>query len=74
MTKKMKVYAAGIADRQDDWAWQGTVAAESANEAKKLLAQFKRENFMSGRCEVTTFHGPHYTNRKKGVSNSTYLS
>ena len=74
MKPKNKVYAAGIVDRWDHWEWQGTVVAESAKEAKRLLVEFKKIAGIIGRCEVTTFGGPHFTERKKGVSNLTYLN
>ena len=68
-----KVYAAGIVNSKDQWAWQGTVVANSVAEGKKLLAAFRKESGISGRCEVIDMCGPNYTNRPIGVSESTDL-
>lgn len=71
--QRNKVYAAGIADRNDDWVWQGTVVAKSQSAAKKLLAEFKKQRDLNGRCEVVTFGETSYTERSEGVSESTNL-
>ena len=68
-----KVYAAGIVNSKDQWAWQGTVVANSIAEGKKLLTAFRINFGISGRCEVVDIDG-HYTNRPIGVSESTDLS
>jgi hypothetical protein len=70
--KKNKCYAAGIVNRRDDWAWQGTVVAPNIREAKKLVTQFKKENGFDGRGEVVDYFAP-YTNRKIKVYNSTII-
>ena len=67
-----KVYAAGIVNSKDQWAWQGTVVANSIAEGKKLLTAFRINFGISGRCEVVDIDG-HYTNRPIGVSESTDL-
>lgn len=75
-TQKNKVYAAGIVNTAEgEWAWQGTVVAESMKEAKKLLADFKKEKDIKGSCEVMNpDNGPKETKRPKGVSDSMRLS
>jgi type V secretory pathway adhesin AidA len=70
--KIKKVYAAGIVNSKDQWAWQGTVIANTIAEGKKLLTAFRKESGISGRCEVIDMDG-HYTNRPIGVSESTNL-
>lgn len=70
--KIKKVYAAGIVNSKDQWAWQGTVVANTIAEGKKLLTAFRKESGISGRCEVVDMDG-HYTNRPIGVSESTDL-
>jgi type V secretory pathway adhesin AidA len=70
--KIKKVYAAGIVNSKDQWAWQGTVIANTIAEGKKLLTAFRKESGISGRCEVVDMDG-HYTNRPIGVSESTDL-
>jgi hypothetical protein len=70
--KIKKVYAAGIVNSKDQWAWQGTVIANTIAEGKKLLTAFRKESGISGRCEVIDMDG-HYTNRPIGVSESTDL-
>lgn len=70
--KIKKVYAAGIVNSKDQWAWQGTVVANTIAEGKKLLTAFRKESVISGRCEVVDMGG-HYTNRPIGVSESTDL-
>lgn len=70
--KIKKVYAAGIVNSKDQWAWQGTVVANTIAEGKKLLTAFRKESGISGRCEVADMDG-HYTNRPIGVSESTDL-
>ena len=67
-----KVYAAGIVNSKDQWAWQGTVVAYTIAEGKKLLTAFRINFGISGRCEVVDIDG-HYTNRPIGVSESTDL-
>ena len=67
-----KVYAAGIVNSKDQWAWQGTVVAYTIAEGKKLLTAYRKESGISGRCEVVDMDG-HYTNRPIGVSESTNL-
>lgn len=67
-----KVYAAGIVNSKDQWAWQGTVVANSIAEGKKLLTAYRKESGISGRCEVVDMD-EHYTNRPIGVSESTNL-
>lgn len=70
----LRVYAAGIVDSNQDWTWQGTVVAQTKNEARSLLVQFKNEFGLGGRCEVADLNGPHFTtSRPKGVSFSTVL-
>lgn len=71
--KIKKVYAAGIVNFKDQWAWQGTVVANSIAEGKKLLTAFRIDSGISGRCEVVDMNGPNYTNRPIGVSESTDL-
>jgi type V secretory pathway adhesin AidA len=70
--KIKKVYAAGIVNSKDQWAWQGTVIANTIAEGKKLLTAFRKESGISGRCEVIDMDG-YYTNRPIGVSESTDL-
>jgi hypothetical protein len=70
--KIKKVYAAGIVNSKDQWAWQGTVVANTIAEGKKLLVAFRIDFGISGRCEVIDMDG-HYTNRPIGVSESTDL-
>ena len=70
--KIKKVYAAGIVNSKDQWAWQGTVIANTIAEGKKLLTAFRKESGISGRCEVIDMDG-HYTNRPIGISHSTDL-
>ena len=67
-----KVYAAGIVNSKDQWAWQGSVIANSIAEGKKLLSAYRKESGISGRCEVVDMDGD-YTNRPIGVSESTNL-
>jgi hypothetical protein len=69
---KNKCYAAGIADRQDNWIWQGTVVAPNLREAKKMVSEFRRKEGISGRSEVADFFAP-YTSRKPKVYNSTVI-
>jgi hypothetical protein len=71
--KIKKVYAAGIINSKDQWAWQGTVIANTIIEGKKLLTAFRKESGITGRCEVIDMNGPNYTNRPIGVSESTDL-
>jgi hypothetical protein len=72
--KIKKVYAAGIVNSKDQWAWQGSVVANSAAEGKRLLTAFRKESGISGRCEIIDMGvGPNYTNRPIGVSESTDL-
>jgi hypothetical protein len=68
-----RVYAAGIVDRNYDWAWQGTVVAETKSAALRMLSEFKKKSGIAGRCEVTTFGRASTTHRPVGVSNSTNL-
>jgi hypothetical protein len=70
---KNRVYAAGIANRENDWIWQGTVVAESLASAKKILSKFKKKHRLVGRCEVVFFGPPTFTKRPAGVSNLTDL-
>lgn len=73
MKPKNKVYAAGVIDRNDDWTWQGSVVAGSFDEARKMLSAFRKKKGIQGSCAITTFHGPHFTDRKKGISHTTNL-
>lgn len=70
----LRVYAAGIVDCNQDWTWQGTVVAQTKSEARTLLAKFRKDLGIGGRCEVDDLGGPHFTSsRTKGVYYSTVL-
>ena len=73
MTKDLKVYAAGILNREGDWAWQGTVVAQSIAEGKKLLREWKIKEDIKGTPEVAALGEPRITTRPKGVSHSMSL-
>mgnify|MGYP003705651807 CR=1 FL=1 len=70
---KNRVYVGGIVDRDGDWIWQGTVVAETAASAKKMLSAFKKKQRLVGRCEVVCFGPPKFTKRRAGVSKLTDL-
>lgn len=70
--EKNKCYVAGIADRQDNWVWQGTVVAPNLREAKKMVSEFRRKKRILGRSEVADLFAPP-TNRKSQVYNSTII-
>jgi hypothetical protein len=66
-----KVYLAGIADRNGEWLWQGTVVAENTKQAFRFLSWFKKENEFKGGVKIDCPPGaPIYTERAKGVSHS----
>ena len=66
-TKQFRIYGAGIVNSNCDWEWQGTVSANNMNEAKRLLAEYKRNSDIRGRCEVTDFGMTNFTKKKPGV-------
>jgi hypothetical protein len=70
--RKNKCYAAGIADRRDNWVWQGTVVAPNLREAKKLVSEFRKQEGIAGRSEVADFFAS-YTTRKPKVYNSLII-
>jgi hypothetical protein len=74
MTKDLKVYAAGILDREGDWTWQGTVVAQSIKEGKELLKEWKKQHHMVGTSEVAAIGEQRPTQRPKGVSSSMNLA
>lgn len=71
-----RAYMAGITEKgSDDWAFQGIVVAKDKDEAKKVLAEYKRSKYPNeGRCEVAfPFMEDRGipTNKKVGVYDST---
>jgi len=74
MAKDLKVYAAGILDRDGDWVWQGTVVAQSIKEGKELLKEWKKQHHMVGTSEVAVIGEQRPTQRPKGVSSSMSLN
>jgi hypothetical protein len=73
MTKNLKVYAAGILDREGDWTWQGTVVAHSIKESKELLREWKKQLHIEGTIEVAVIGEQRPTQRPMGVSSSMSL-
>lgn len=75
----LRAYMAGIADSSDNWLFQGIVVAKDKDEAKKVLAAWKkgRNEYAKGRCEVSVPFMESAgipTNKTKGVYEETNFS
>lgn len=68
ITMRNKLYAAGIADQKDNWIWQGSVVSQNIKMGKRLLARFKKEHGLEGRCHVVEIGGPRFINAKSQVT------